>query len=213
MSCYGHSDGPHHILFHLFEAFPPSIQFPDGTLLLEKVSLTREAFNPILVLLSLSSGRNPSSLAAEASFNPECIQVVRRIIQAIKQEPAYLVALLTDIILVHGDRICRPKQAAFIVESTRQLLPLEEVEGSTSMLHRLALALRGLTAEMVQKKRGTDEDRDIVAAEAERLCGALETESSKRVVSSPSQLALLSCARASPSNQPATGWIGMHVTI
>lgn len=212
VSCPDHSDGPHHILFHLFEAFPPSIRLPEGTMALGGVDLAKETLNPILALLALASGWTPLLVIFEASFNQECVGRVKKIGDTIKRDPVHIFALLTDIISAHVDIVSRPQQAACVLELVKRVPPVLLDDAPVIAMHQMDRALRKLVLEMFHKRKGTSKDREMVVAEAKRLCSLLQGKASERLISSSSHLKLLSCARASALTciPPGLGWLRMY---
>lgn len=212
VSCPDHSDGPHHILFHLFEAFPPSVRLPEGTITLGGVDLAIEVLNPILALLTLPAGRSPLLSIFHASFNQECVDRVKTIGDDIKQEPVRILALLADIVFAHVDKVSLPKEAACVLDLVRRVSPIFLDEAPTPTLHRMDRALKKLILEMLQKRRGTIEDREIMVDEMKRLCSLLQRKASERCISSSCHLRIVSCARASTPMPmpPDSRWSGMH---
>jgi hypothetical protein len=127
-----------------------------------------------------------------------------------RQEPTHILALLTDIISTHVERISRPKQVACVIELVRGVTLLSMDDGSMLVVHRAVRALRRLVAEMMHKSTGAAEDREVVATEAGRLCSFLQAKTSERLISSSCHSRMLSCSRASTSAQPGLAWLAMY---
>ncbi|KIM23497.1 hypothetical protein M408DRAFT_332330, partial [Serendipita vermifera MAFF 305830] len=159
----------------------------------------------ILAVLALNKDQPLSSIKPmrEDEIPVECIERIGALCQAAKEEPTSILILLTDIARSSGFETYFATNVEAILESTQNTLSTADQGSITHLLLPLVDALRDLNRNMLMEERVdvTEPKRQMIATRADEICGILETMAAAPVVRSPSQLHLISCARACATGQ------------
>jgi hypothetical protein len=140
----------------------------------------------------------------------ECTQRISEIIKIVKRQPVAIVCLLADILKVPVGRFYVTTLATTL-ESVKQAMAFLDDESTTSFLLPLASSIKW-RADMVADLSAA-ERYAVVFAEAQRIYSLLQAKYAASLISSTTQLRLLSCARSTLVAQPAMGWLRMHVPL
>ncbi len=211
-NCKGHSQGAHHILYHLYHVGHHHVNVIGDLVLLGDVEIREAWANVVLGLLVCSDTEHFSPLFSFHGLNADCIERISDICKAAKQQPASILLLLRDLSARAAEYYSHPNEPVFILESVEQARALPEDEDSTLSLRPLAQAVDLLGQKMLEDKYWDDLGRKKkVVGHAKRIAGLLHARSASKVIISHSHIRMLSCARASTSTQPAIDWLPMYI--
>ncbi|KIM23488.1 hypothetical protein M408DRAFT_262287 [Serendipita vermifera MAFF 305830] len=211
----GHSSGPQHILYHLCMESGRFSGFPEQTMLFGNSSLNELCAYFILALLAMPEDQPLSRITPLRKVPAECMERVGAMCQAAKKESLSTLELLTDIARSRSFDHYHATNVAAILESTQRILSTADQSSILHLLRPLAHALRHLNGNMLKESHVdmTEDERQMVAGHAKRICSVLETTSVTQVVSSWSHLRLLSCARPCGTRKPALGWMEIYTEM
>jgi hypothetical protein len=159
-------------------------------------------------MLALSDTQDLTSLGLRG-VDPVCAERILKVVKAVKRQPVTFIRLLADIINIH-DKGFYSLDLAILLESVEQVIPFSDEE-STSFLSPLASSMELCRSRMVHSY--IDTTNVFVSAEAQRICSLLQAKYAARLISSTTQVRLLSCARSSTVARPAIGWLRMHESL
>jgi hypothetical protein len=167
--------------------------------------LTRYSFNPILVMLALSDTQDLTSFDL-VGVDPLCARSILEIVKSVKRQPVTFIRLLTDLINMDPKSFYSLNLALFL-ESVKQVIPFLDEESITPFLCPLASSIELCTGELGSYLEKT---AVCVPAEAQRIYSLLRAKYAAGLISSSTQVRILSCARSSMVVRPAMGWLRMH---
>jgi hypothetical protein len=200
--------GSQHILLHLndgiafdFQRSPHCI-FRTTPVHLEGIDWTIERCNPILAMLILSDTPDLTCLSF-SGVDLECARRILEIVKAVKTQPVEFLGLLLDVTWEMWSS--SPTDLALLLESIKQAMAFIDEESITSFLRPMAEDLQ-----MLLRWADALRNDNALRGETERICHLLQAKYAASLISSSSQLRLLSCVRSGAVARPAVGWRRMH---
>jgi len=174
-------------------------------------NLNAEYPNPIIALLSLTKTQRPSRLILSQHCDPQWGEVVWRICQDAKMNPATLLLLLTDIIKYNATVSFRHKQFALILNCTLNAIKLIQEDIPALLLPPLSRALCSVEAKILEKAERSDEHTVITLSRITQISRLLQGMASARIISSQSQRKVLSCSKGNLFSHMARGFMPMYI--
>jgi hypothetical protein len=165
--------------------------------------------HPVLVFLAFPGPNYSSFVTPGLGVNPECVERIREMCEAVLREPATAISLVTDIATEHLQYECKPQSVAMMLKAVESVMALPNKDGIAHLLRPMAKAIRKVRKQMMRYEKATKQDLRAMAAHADMICGHLKTTASTKFISSVSNTRILSCARACTSPQSAIGWLPM----
>jgi hypothetical protein len=214
--CAAHHTGAQHILLHLNRGIRFRLQeasyciFRTAPVRVESIDWTTRRCNPILAMLALSDTQDLTCLTFGGGVDLECAGRILEIVKAVKTQPAEFLCLLVDII---GEVAwwASPTNPVLLLESIKQAMAFLDEEPIASFLRPIALELQKEL--QFTKMFWRNWENSDIAVEVERVCNLLQARYAANLISSTIQLRLVSCTRSVAVEQPATGWLRMHVPL
>jgi hypothetical protein len=170
-------------------------------------------FNPILAMLALSGVQHVVSLQFRGQVDIECGRRILEVIKAVKRQPVELLCLLADIIsTINGEYLQR---LVLILEFVKHAMAFIDGESVTPLLRSMVSGVQRIQHLAEESHESHSQLRNSsmserITGEAQRICSILQAKYAVTLISSTTQLRLLSCARSAALAQPAMGWLRMH---
>jgi hypothetical protein len=164
-------------------------------------------------MLALSDSQDLESLRFPGEVNLKCAGRILEIVTAVKSRPVALSGLLIDIANATNGGF-DPTKLAVILTSFSTISSEEEY--TASLLRPMVSGLQKLQQLAVEwdaNDHSWSKDPSVLGhgiAESQRICSLLQAKYAASLISSTTQLRLLSCARSAAVAQPAMGWLRMH---
>jgi hypothetical protein len=156
-------------------------------------------------MLALSDTQDVACLRFSRVVGLECAARILEIVKAVKRQPPAFLCLLIGILTVRF--VFHTREQALILEAIKQVMPRVDEESATTFLPPLASIFRDIWRVSPYNE---PQLAATVAAETQRILSFLQAKHAASLISSISQLRLLSCARSAAVTQPAMGWLRIY---
>ncbi len=194
--CEGHSQGAHHILYHLYWV-EPFVNVMQSWVILGDIEMEGENVDLLIGILVRSNTTYHRPLFSRSRLDTDCVERITDICKAVKQQPASLFRLLRDISVWKAQFSIPTDDVPLILEAVEQNRALLQDEHSALLLRPLALAIDRLGQKMLQNRYGGDLERARkVARHAKRIATLLHAWCAPEMITSHSHLRMFSCSQA-----------------
>jgi hypothetical protein len=161
-------------------------------------------------MLAMSDMQDRACLRFVGGIGLQCAGRILETVKAVKRRPVEFLCLLTDIINASNMNFS-PTELALVMEAVKQAMEGSDEEYIAPFLRPMASGLQVLDPHAITYLGYGQVE--VIAAETQRIHRFLQAKYATSLISSTTQLRLLSCARSASVAQPAMGWLNMHVPL